>query len=211
MEGAFARAFRSDVRPVELGRRLTREMDDQRSVDVSGRTMVPNHFVFLLSEHDLDQLAGIGETLILELVDAAREHARDERYTFKGAVTVELEVDSSLKVGTFDLEATWREFKQAHGAMTVSALVLPDGERVALGDQPVVIGRHPGCDVAINDPNISRKHAEIRPTDAGYEIVDLGSTNLTRVNGLAVGHQELRPGDDILLGASRIRFEVVDA
>src|SRR5690348_10472377 len=96
VEGTFARAFRSGLRPVELGRRVVREMDDNRSVDVRGRTVVPNSFAVQLSQADYDQLADIHETLVRELADAAREHARDEGYTFLGPVVVDLVVDPKL-------------------------------------------------------------------------------------------------------------------
>src|SRR5690606_28509760 len=93
VEGVFARAFRSGLRPVELGRRLVRVMDSQRSVGVSGRPVVPNAFTIYLSPDDHEQFADISDTLVRELCDAAREHARDEGYTFMGPITVDLEVD----------------------------------------------------------------------------------------------------------------------
>ena len=62
VEGTFARIFRSTIRPVELGRRLVREMDDNRSVDVRGRTLVPNHFTVELSEVDFEQYSEAIET-----------------------------------------------------------------------------------------------------------------------------------------------------
>ena len=71
VEGTFSRIFRSGIRPVELGRRLVREMDDNRSVDVRGRTLVPNHFTVELSEADHEQFAEVGESLERELAEAA--------------------------------------------------------------------------------------------------------------------------------------------
>src|SRR5690606_30627746 len=97
VEGAFARAFRSGLRPVELGRRLVREMDDNRSVGVRGETLVPNHFTIALSESDLEQFEGVQDSLSRELADAAREHARDEGYSFLGPVEIELEHDPKLR------------------------------------------------------------------------------------------------------------------
>src|SRR5688572_24861790 len=101
VEGAFARVFRSELRPVELGRRLVREMDDNRSVGVDGRTVVPNHFTIEVSDGDHSQFAEAENALIRELCDAAREHARDEGYTFMGPVSVELQVDPSMHTGSF--------------------------------------------------------------------------------------------------------------
>ena len=84
VEGVFTRAFKGKVRPIDLGRRLVREMDDNRTVDVRGRTIVPNHFTFHLAPDDVIPLTEISDPLIQELVDAAREHANDEGYAFLG-------------------------------------------------------------------------------------------------------------------------------
>jgi pSer/pThr/pTyr-binding forkhead associated (FHA) protein len=70
------------------------------------------------------------------------------------------------------------------------------------------VGRHPDCDIVLNDPNVSRRHAEIRPAGQGFAISDLQSTNGTRVNSLVVGiDHPLASGDVITIGAARIRFE----
>ena len=82
--------FRSGLRPVEVGRRLTREMDGARSVDVNGRVVVPNDFTIWLSPGDHERFAQMEQALVLELCEAAREHARDESYGFVGPVRVEL-------------------------------------------------------------------------------------------------------------------------
>src|SRR6478735_9226725 len=90
VEGVFARVFRSGLRPVELGRRLVREMDDNRSLDVRGRTLVHNAFAISLSREDFDRFAEIADSLSRELCDAAREHAHDESYASPGPVSVDL-------------------------------------------------------------------------------------------------------------------------
>lgn len=204
VEGAFARFFKSGLRPVEIGRRLVREMDLNRSVGVSGRTVVPNHFVIGLSQDDLGQFAEIADSLQRELADAAREHARDEGYGFMGPVTVELVAAPSLRTGEFSVEARFREGTGGSGAGSV---VLPNNERVVLGDEPLVIGRLPDCDIMINDANVSRRHAEIRPQGDGFVLYDLGSTNGSRVNGVAVSERALRDGDELQFGSTRLVFQ----
>ena len=97
VEGTFARAFKSGLRPVELGRRLVREMDDNRSVGVRGGTVVPNAFTVALSASDLEQFEGVQDSLVRELGEAAREHARDEGYSFMGPVEVDLLVDAPAR------------------------------------------------------------------------------------------------------------------
>ena len=84
-------------------------MDDHRSVDVKGRTIVPNDFTFALSEQDHATFAEIHEALVRELCDAAREYARDEGYTFMGPVQVELTVDQELRPGRFTVVSRMHE------------------------------------------------------------------------------------------------------
>ncbi len=109
MEGAFARAFRSSIRPVELARRLAREMDDRRSVGVRGTAVVPNHFTIYLSPDDYTEFGEVQDAMSRELCDAARAHARDEQYQFMGPVEVELVVDERLGTGMFHIEGRFRE------------------------------------------------------------------------------------------------------
>ena len=204
VEGTFSRIFRSSIRPVELGRRLVREMDDNRSVDVRGRTLVPNHFTVELSEVDHEQVAEVHDSRERELAEAAREHARDEQYVFMGPVSVHLELSEKLHAGSFQIVGRMREGKGGSGA---GALLLPTGERIQLGESVVTIGRRPESTLQLGDPNVSRNHAEIRPHGNGWVVVDLGSTNGSRVNGTRVSTHELHEGDEISFGNTVLRFE----
>jgi hypothetical protein len=204
VEGVFARAFRSGLRPVEIGRRLVREIDDSRSVDVRGRTVIPNQFQVLISADDNERFEGFHDTLVRELCDAAREHARDEGYTFLGPVEVELVVDDRMHTGAFQIEGKMREGVGGSGA---GSLVLPTGERVVLGERTITVGRMPESNIVLADPNVSRNHAEIRPQGNGFVVIDLGSTNGTRINGVRVTEQQLADGDEITFGNTRMRFE----
>jgi hypothetical protein len=179
-------------------------MDDNRSVDVRGRTVVPNHFVVQLNAEDDERFGEIRDTLIRELCDAAREHARDEGYSFLGPVEVELVVDDRMHTGAFQIEARMREGAGASGA---GSLVLPTGERVVLGEHTITVGRMPESNIVLADPNVSRNHAEVRPQGTGFVVVDLDSTNGTRVNGVRVRDQALTDGDELSFGNTRIRFE----
>lgn len=203
VEGVFARVFRSGLRPIEIGRKLVREMDSNRSVDVRGRTIVPNSFTVNVSEEDFDRFAEIGDTLVRELCDAAREHAREEGYSFLGPVTVELVVDDRVRTGEFRVTSRMRE---GPGGVGAGSLLLPNNERYILGDRVVTIGRLPDCDITIMDSNVSRHHAEIRPRGDGFVLVDLGSTNGSRVNGVRVTERELLDGDEIAFGNTRLIF-----
>jgi hypothetical protein len=202
VEGAFTKAFRSGLQPLEIGRRLVKELDAGRTVGVHG-VVAPNHFTVVLSPADSERFASFRDALASELADAAREHARDEKYHFVGPVTVDLTEDAQRRQGDLRVVAT---IEQGEGGWT-AALVLPDGRRVPLGDQPAVIGRLPDCAVPLSDPQSSRQHAEVRRGPDGFRVVDLGSTNGTTVNGSVVGEQLLRDGDVIGVGNTAIRYE----
>jgi hypothetical protein len=90
-----------------------------------------------------------------------------------------------------------------------ATLVLPDGRRLVIGARGLVIGRQPDCDLVLADPNVSRRHAEIRHAGGGeFEVTDLGSTNGTKVNGTRVrGFEPLQDGDRLTVGATTLQYE----
>jgi hypothetical protein len=196
--------FRNDLRPVELGRRLVREMDDQRTVGVNGEVVAPNAFRVLVSTEDHERLESLQASLIRELADSARDHAREEGYTFAGPVAVQIKADGRLRTGSFRIQSAVRE---TPGGRAPGSILTPTGDRVILGEQVVTIGRLPDCAIPLSDPNASRVHAEIRPAGTGWLLVDLGSTNGTRVNGERIGERHLRDGDEIAIGTAILRFD----
>jgi hypothetical protein len=205
VDGVFSRRSRGSIRPIELGRRLVREMDDNRSVDVKGRRIVPNDFTVMLNAIDHAGFGDIEDALVAELAEAAREYAREEGYHFMGPVTVQLSVDNDLRNGRFSIVS---QLRQAATGPGMGSLVLPSGQRIDIDTEPVTIGRLPECTVAVNDSNISRRHAEVRPGPGAYVVSDLGSTNGTMVNGVKIaGEHRLTDGDIISVGATHIRFE----
>jgi pSer/pThr/pTyr-binding forkhead associated (FHA) protein len=83
-----------------------------------------------------------------------------------------------------------------------------EGRAIILGANGAVLGRSRDCDVVIDDENVSRKHAEVRPSGGAWIVRDLGSTNGVKVNGHKIsGAQSLRPADTIEMGLSRLTFE----
>jgi pSer/pThr/pTyr-binding forkhead associated (FHA) protein len=100
------------------------------------------------------------------------------------------------------------ETKQAITVLSrAGSLLLPTGPRFAHAEHTVSVGRKPDCNIVLADPNVSRKHAEIRPHGDGFILIDLGSTNGTKVNGVKIDQHPLRDGDEISFGNTRIRFE----
>jgi Protein of unknown function (DUF3662)/FHA domain len=204
VEGTLAKPFKSNLQPVEIGRRLTREMDLHRRVGVRG-LIAPNFFVVTLAPADVDRFSNFIDALSRELSDAAREHARVEAYSFVGPVEVEIYEGSALKSGRFTIAA---EVRQSEDGGVLAELVLPDGRRVSVGSEPLVIGRLPECGVVLQDSNVSRRHAELRRNGEVVVVTDLGSTNGTRVNGAPVREQVLSSGDEVSVGSTRLVFEM---
>lgn len=186
---------------------MTREMDLRRTLAPKG-TLAPNQFKVVLAPSDRSRFSAIEDELVDELVAVAKDHAEVEGYLFLGPVSVEMETDGQLSPGMVLVSGDVARVDEP----LKSYLVLPDGNKRELGTRPLNIGRLPDCAIVLADPNVSRYHAEVRPAADGggraYEISDMGSTNGTKVNGLPItGPHPLRPGDQISLGATMIRFE----
>jgi hypothetical protein len=238
VEGTFNRAFRSEVRPVEIARKLAREMEEHTSVTLS-RTYVPNEYRVFLSPRDRERFAGYEAALADELAGYLLEHARRERFTLPARPVIEFETDGRLGLGEFGIQTgivTAHEeeedavvpaeqsgrtmvysnagrlaepLEERARARAQTALLVHDGRRLVVGPTGVTLGRSRQCDIVLNDPNISREHAEIRPRGGSWVLTDLGSTNGSRINGRTVESSEVvKPGDEIELGASALRFEL---
>ena len=119
-EGVFGRAFRTHVQPIELARKLVKEMDDHRNVSVS-KVYVPNEYTLYLSPDDRRQFDGYEEALVGELQEYLAEHARRERYALLGSPRVEVTTDDDLAVGEFGI---------------ATRLVAPEGDDAAAAPPP---------------------------------------------------------------------------
>src|SRR5258707_2139497 len=101
-EGIFGRAFRTNVQPVELARKLAKEMDDHRTISVS-RVYVPNEYTVYLAPDAREQFSSYEENLKGELQEYLSEHSRREEYALLSPVRVLMETDSDLDVGQFGI------------------------------------------------------------------------------------------------------------
>jgi hypothetical protein len=215
VSGAFARAFKGDVQPVEIAARLQRELDAEAKLMSRNKRIVPNDFTVHLSQHDHDKLAPYANTLNAELGTGLRNHAREMAYVFNGPIKIAFELDSSLPTGRFTVTSeavagiTPRGGRASETSISRAPLVLEvNGTRHPLQPPGLVIGRGSDADLRINDPGISRRHAQIRVTAAGpqlkIDIVDLGSTNGILVNGQRVQQAVLQEGSRIEVGSTRM-------
>jgi len=208
VEGFFATTFRSGLQPVELAKRILREMDANRTVGVR-EVWAPNRFVFSLSETDAQRFEQAEQALVAELRQVVREAAAERGWGLVGPPEIEFEVDEVLGKGRLGCAASFVEGEEelapqpSGGAPT---LVLSDGRAFQMVKPTLTIGRMPECDLVLDDPGASRQHARIRRTETGFVITDLGSTNGTLVNARQVQEQELLDGDTITIGETDLAF-----
>jgi hypothetical protein len=267
VEGAFGRVFRSEVRPMEIARKLAREMDEHRTTSVS-RVYAPNEYAVWLSPEDRARYEGVEDDLIEELCAYLLEHARAEQLTLLSHPAIAFHTDDELSLGEFGIQARlvrldeeparedpegWglapaedsspapprpaqqalaREDSDEHGQTMIystsrrlreplaertgparrlppRALLLVAGRRLLVAPRGAVIGRSRDCDIVLEDAGVSRRHAQLNPSSAGWTIEDLGSTNGVRLNGEELrGARALHPGDRIEIGSTRIVFEL---
>jgi Protein of unknown function (DUF3662)/FHA domain len=237
VEGTFSRAFRSEVRPVEIARKLAREMEEHKSFSVS-RTYVPNEYRVYLSPRDRERFADYEDALASELAGYLLEHARRERLALVSRPVIEFETDGRLGLGEFgiqtrvaraaeepDREAAGEEsgrtmiynsagdvaepLEERARSRHEKVLLLVAGKRLVVGPAGATLGRSRQCDVVLDDPNVSRTHAEIRPRGGSWVLSDHGSTNGASINGRRIeGPEVLQSGDEIELGTSLITFEL---
>lgn len=231
-DGLFSRAFKSSVKPLQIGRRLLQHIDAHREIDAEGRRVVPNTYVVNVSPADREGFADLEPALLQELKQAVAEYAKQEGYVVPGKIRVALHTDESMKKGRFDIDS--HTDVPDEGSMKRSAsrpespaarrddalavddasthppavLTLPTGQQISLREGHYAVGRSLDCDIVISDPNVSRVHAEFIAAAGDVIIRDKGSTNGTRVNGVAVhGDQLLQHGDVVTFGTAQVRFE----
>ena len=224
-EGAFSRAFKSRVQPVEIARKLVKEMEDNKTLSIS-HTYVPNNYMVYLSPQDREQFEGYEEGLKKELSDYMLEHARTEGLALVTRPTVEFGIQTQLVQPPEAERPQEEEPAPADFGHTMvyspdrvarrlvppvaegRAMLVGGGKRTVLSGNRVVLGRSRDSDVRLDDPNVSRRHAELRREEGGWVVADLGSTNGVKVNGRRVSEAPLKPGDEIALGLERLTFEV---
>jgi hypothetical protein len=240
LEGFFTKVFRSGLQPVEVGRRIMREMEEGRTVSVN-RIYAPNEFRITVGGDDHQRFADMEAGLVREFRELVYEQAKQNRWNLMGAPRISLERDDDLGKGEFRVDASLAadpdfDAPQAStrrpdemdpsltraisadtaerlgvaGASARLVVLDPHGaprEQISITEAPVTIGRQSTNDVVLSDPNVSRRHAELRRREGRWVLVDLGSTNGTLVNGKHAREHELSPGDRLSFGTSELVFD----
>lgn len=232
VNGTFAKAFKSDVQPVEIAAALQKNMDERAAIVTRARTVVPNQFTVELSPTDYKRLGDYSEALVAELAGLVRAHADEQGYAFLGPVSVELISGDELETGMLrvrsqavagQVESPRVPPAQTPAASkpprdttavsppiapprpTVRARLLAAGQDIPLSSPVTLLGRGSEADIRLEDPGVSRRHAEIHLRDVP-EIIDLNSTNGTVVDGRKVKRSVLSDGSVIRLGSTDITF-----
>lgn len=224
------------MQPVELARKLAKEMDAHKTAGVA-RVYVPNEYTVFLSSRDRAKLEGYERSLEQELSGYLLEHARRRGYDLLTRPAVEFKTDERLRLGEFGIQtrlvkpparegeapsqgeeghtmvySAVRERppeRLAEAAVVSRAVVSLDDRRYVLEGPRATIGRSKQAECVLGDPNVSRRHAELRRSQAGdWTIADLGSTNGVKVNGRRVSSSRLSPGDQVTLGTTTFLFDV---
>jgi len=226
------------VQPVELARRLSKEMDAHKTAGVA-RVYVPNEYTVHLSSRDRAKLEGYERSLEQELSGYLLEHARRRNYDLLTRPAVEFKTDERLRLGEFGIqtrlvkpparegeapsqgeeghtmvysavrEAAADPSPQPTASVATRAVVGLDDRRYVLDGPRATIGRSKSAECVLADPNVSRRHAELRRSPTGdWTIADLGSTNGVKVNGRQVSSTRLRPGDQVTLGTTTFVFDI---
>jgi hypothetical protein len=229
------------VQPVELARKLAKEMDAHKTAGVA-RVYVPNEYTVFLSTKDRVKLEGYERSLEQELSGYLLEHARRRNYDLLTRPAVEFKTDERLRLGEFGIQTRLvkppvregeapRQGEEGHTmvysavkekpaapanpeqraeAMVVTrAVVSLDDRRYVLEGPRATIGRSKQAECVLADPNVSRRHAELRRSQTGdWTIADLGSTNGVKVNGRRVSSTRLSPGDQVTIGTTTFLFDI---
>lgn len=208
VNGAFAKAFKAEVQPVEVAAALQRELDDRAVVIGVGRNVVPNIFTIDFSSRDFERLMAFEAPLRSELADIVREHAAQQQYMLLGGVRIEFTEDPSLDTGLFRIRAEARDDGQQEvtGARRGPHITV-NGFEHPLTRHTTKIGRGVDADIRIDDSGVSRHHAEII-LSVPILLRDLNSTNGTWIGRQRVTEVELDRDTEIKIGSATIQFHV---
>ncbi|MBW3578520.1 MAG: DUF3662 and FHA domain-containing protein [Actinobacteria bacterium] len=221
VEGFFARAFRSGLQPIELAKALRRYAAANRHVTDDG-VVVPNVYRFRLNPKDIERLSTFGERLRKELGEVVLGTAAENDWLLRGPALVRIEPADDVGYGTYELAGRVEAVDpDATGAVTdleerppppgrqASLRVVRGGGRdaqIRLSGTRMVAGRRSDCDIHLDEPTVSRQHAAFVRRGSDWWVVDLDSTNGTRVNGTETNERAIRAGDRIELGEAVVEL-----
>lgn len=211
VNSVFGRAFKSEIKPVEIASAINRAIDEGAAVYSRSRTISPNVFAVTLSPDDFARLDQWGrESIADELIDHAVKYATSQGYTFLGPLTVSFTSNEEAGTGTVRVDS--QTVRGAVAPVTTSApspanpIIDVQGQRYLLTGPVTIIGRGSDADIVVDDTGVSRHHLELRVTPRGVIATDLNSTNGSFVEGHRITAATLVDGNTITIGRTRIMF-----
>jgi len=201
--GAFAKTFTSGVHPIEILAALKRELDSAARVDSRTRVHAPHSFRVGLAQIDLTRLERLGPAFIQEISGALSDYARSRGYSLSETLRITLEHQPNLVEGM--VAVTSDKLPAVVWAPTLEW----KGVRYPITRKSTRLGRGSEADVQVEARGVSRLHAEIRWDGKRAEVIDLGSTNGTKLDNAVVDRAALPDVCTLSLGQARILFQVV--
>jgi hypothetical protein len=201
--GSFAKAFASGVRPGEIVAGLKREIDARAKIVSRTRILAPHDYSISLAPADHERLARLGNELVEEITQALSAYATLRRYSFSARPTLTLMASADLSEGMLDIRS------DSPGVVVWVPALTWDSIHYPLVAKSTIIGRGTDSDIHVVAPGVSRHHCEIRWNGKRAEVLDLGSTNGTQLDGVSVTRAALPDACTLGIGQARILFEVV--
>jgi hypothetical protein len=200
-----------------LAKRLVAAMSDDLSVDAGGQLVAPVYYELRLNPlHDVLWMERPG--LAVHLSAALQQAAREQKVAFEMPPVIGVVFDpdvavEDIQVATLELSKQPDSTTESPAALSNRSVIPPDafmiingGPHLALDKPAMTIGRSPTNQLVLDDPQVSRVHAQLRAVDGSFQIIDLDSTCGTLVNGKPVTQITLRDGDVIVLGNSTLIY-----
>lgn len=226
-EGTFARVFRPRVQPAEIAKRLERSMESNTTVGV-GKVYAPNTYEVALNPREYEAFERYRSSLEREMSSYLQDRARAANLTLMTRPVVKLEPNEKVRTGgvkvrswlqdvdsedmpqqieyTQPIEISRSRRPQPQAATLTVAAGPQSGKRYTLPPGRVRLGRGVDNDVVLEDPRVSRNHAELYLRGSEWYLRDLGSTNGTYVNNYGVRERALESGDRVSLGGAELVF-----
>jgi len=233
IEGFFRDKFKGRVQPLDIAKKLAREMRERKRVSVN-LVYAPNEYEVYLSTEDFASISYLSGALSGELQDYLRQKAGEKEFTLVSDPRVKFIEDEELKPGSIrvsggfggDGEPKGMDFENTlNYRITKDTSPLPvigqksscylemvegplAGRIIRLYDYPLVMGRRDSCDLVFQDESVSRRHAMLEPRQGKWQLTDLNSTNGTFVNGERIRNRIMETGDTVKFGATVCVFKV---
>ena len=208
VNGAFSKAFKSQLQPVEISAAIKAKMDVSAAVIGKDRILAPNEFRVSLSQPDLLRLNSLGDNLVAEITKQVSSHAKKQRYQLTDALAISLASSSTLAIGQINVVASGSKAEQVANVSWVPAIDIA-GKRYLLAKAKTTIGRDATADIQVNDAGLSRTHFAINWDGSSAVVEDLGSTNGTTVAGINVKLQNIGADTAIKAGRTEFIFRVI--